>query len=328
MNVHALPQDVVDTAIAWAVRLDYNDAAEDVRAAFSRWLQSDPSHALAWQRVESLRQPFAAVPPQIVRGTLEAADVLRERRTEGRRGALKLLSAAGLSLGAGWIAREHAPWQRLLADVSTATGEQKTLRLADGTVILLNTDSAVSADMTSERRVVAVRRGEVLITTGKDAQSPLKRPFWVETPYGRMQALGTRFTVRLAEDGARVSVQEGAVELHPAAGGASHVVSPDESRWLRHDRTEPADLRGFEADGWSDGVIAGKNIRLGDLLDELARYRTGRIEYDRRVADLRLSGLFHVRNTDQALQFLVQTQPISVRMRTRFWVLVGPEEKD
>ncbi|MFT4193241.1 MAG: iron dicitrate transport regulator FecR, partial [Ottowia sp.] len=59
---------------------------------------------------------------------------------------------------------------------------------------------------------------------------------------------------------------------------------------------------------------------------EMARYRPGRIVCDPRVADLRVSGLFHIRDTDQALQFLIQTQPVSVTYLTRWWVMVGPRE--
>ncbi len=319
-----LPEDIIDAAITWAVKLDYNDPAPEVRSAFERWLQADPLHAVAWARVDSLKQPFARFPPKVLQGTLAAAGTKREQRLSSRRATMKLLSLAGLALGVGWVVRDQAPWQRLLADASTAAGERKTLRLADGTVIVLNTDSAVSADLAGERRLVVLRRGEMLVTTGPDADAPAKRPFWVYTPFGKLQALGTRFTVRLDERRARISVQEGAVELHPAGGDAGHVMRAGESRWLADDGTEPADLQGFEADSWTDGVIAGKNIRLADLLDELSRYRSGRIACDKRVADLRVSGLFQTRDTDRTLQFLAQTHPVSVTYRTRFWVSVGP----
>lgn len=322
----ALPEDIIDAAITWVVKLDYNQPTPRMRSAFERWLQADPRHALAWQRMDSLKQPFVSVPPKLLRGALDNVDARREHVLRKRRNAMKLLSLAGLTLGMGWIVREQTPWQRLLADASTATGEQKTLHLADGTVIVLNTDSAVSIDLAGAHRVVMLRRGEILVTTGADAEAPARRPFWVHTPYGHMQALGTRFTVRLDDGRARVSVQEGAVEVHPAGGGATHVVRPDESRWLAEDGSAPADLGGFEADGWSDGVIAGRNIRLADLLNELSRYRSGRIICDERVAELQVSGLFHIANTDQALQFLAQTQPVQVHYHTRFWVTVGPEQ--
>nr|WP_252980224.1 hypothetical protein [Delftia acidovorans] len=70
--------------------------------------------------------------------------------------------------------------------------------------------------------------------------------------------------------------------------------------------------------------MAGQAIRLGDLLAELGRYRHGHISCDERVAGLRLTGTFHVRQTEQVLQLIAQTQPVSISRRTRWWVHVGP----
>lgn len=331
-----LSDGIVDAAITWSVKLDYNHAKPATRQAFDRWLCADPRHAQAWERVGSLRSDFARMPRQLALDALQAVEAKRQAVKLSRRHAMKLLSLSSIVLTIGWIARDNTPWQRLLADASTAAGEQKTLHLTDGTVIVLNTDSAVSTDLVGERRLVVLRRGEIMVTTGADAEAPAqrgqKRPFWVYTPFGKMRAMGTRFVVRLAEQRVRVSVQEGAVELHPAdslsPGGSPVVVHAGESRWLADDGTAPAELRGFEDDAFADGVIAGKHIRLADLVAELSRYRGGRIVCDVRVADLRVSGVFHIKNTDQALQFLAQTQPVSVTYRTRLWVTVGPEQSD
>lgn len=328
-----LPESVIDAAITWAVRIDYNTPDNEAWRAFKRWLKADPLHGLAWERVHAMKgfqSELGGLSPRLALNVLQTAQHQRANGNPGRRNVMKLLSLAGIAVTAGWIAREHTPWQRLLADASTGIGEQKTLTLSDGTVVVLNTDSAVTTDLAGPRRLVVLHRGEILVTTGADADATARlgsrRPFWVYTPFGRMQALGTRFVVRLDEERARVSVQEGAVELHPVDAGESALVRSGESRWLMADGTLPAGLQGFAADGWAEGVVAGKDIRLQDLLAELSRYRPGRIVCDPRVADLRLSGLFHVKNTDRALQFLAQTQPVSVTYRTRLWVSVGPPD--
>lgn len=330
-----LPESVIDAAIIWAVRLDYNTATTEQRRAFERWLQANPLHGLAWQRVHALKEfqgDLHGLPSRLARDTLRTAQSHRNDHAMSRRNVMKLLSLAGIAVATGWLTREHTPWQRLLADASTATGQQKTVHLDDGTVIVLNTDSGVSTDLVGTRRLVVLQRGEILVTTGADTEASGRlghtRPFWVYTPFGKMQALGTRFVVRLDEGRACISVQEGAVELHPADGGAPVIVRPGESRWLMTDGSLPAEREAFKAGGWAEGVIAGKNIRLEDLLAELSRYRTGRIVCDPRVADLRLSGVFHVMDTERVLQFLAQTQPVSVSYRTRFWVAVGPRPRD
>lgn len=327
-----LPDGLVQAAIGWSIRLDYNEPSERDRQAFERWLQADPLHGLAWQRVSGLKgfeAELRGLPPGLARAALQTAQDLRAReRAAGRRTAVKLLSGAGLAVATAWLAREQGLWQRLLADASTGIGEQRSLSLADGSTVMLNTDSAISIDFDGDSRLIQLRRGEILVNTGPDseavARSGGKRPFWVLTPFGRIQALGTRFTARLGDGHARISVQEAAVVLHPADGGGAGILSEGESCQLMKDGMQPAEPQGFTADGWAEGVIAGRNIRLGDLLSELERYRPGRIVCDPDVAGLRVSGLFHVKDTDRALQFLAQTQPVRIGYRTRWWVTVGP----
>ncbi|WP_432261997.1 FecR domain-containing protein [Cupriavidus sp. TMH.W2] len=314
------------------VKLDFGEGDAAARKAFAQWLAASPLHGLAWQRLKGLQDDFSRMPPVLALDTLKAVGERRGTRGIRRRQALKLLSLAGVSVLAAGAARELAPWQRLLADASTATGEQRTVRLNDGSTILLNTDTAISTAFDAARRVVTLRRGEILVATGHDTPAATTgaatRPFWVETPFGRLRALGTRFVVRIEDGRARVSVLEGAVALHPANGRVADdtvkVARAGTSWWLAADGSAPAPARPFTDDGWADGVIAGNDMRLADLLAELSRYRSGRIACDPAVADLRVSGAYQVRDTDRALAFLAQAQPVSIRYRTRFWVSVGP----
>lgn len=320
-----LPDDVVDAAVAWSVRLHYNRPTERDRHAFSTWLRSDARHALAWERIGDVRSGIQGLPAQAVLDALQVAGARKARRR-----ALKVLGVSAIAMGAAWMAREHAPWQRVIADASTATGERRTLQLDDGSQVALNTDTALRVAFEAGRRTLHLLRGEILVTTGPDAAalaSGARRPFWVHTPHGEMQALGTRFAVRLDQRRARVSVQNGQVALHPGqpAGPVQAVARPGQHWSLAADGTARLETPAIDPFAWSDGVIAGRDMRLGEFLAELARYRPGVIACDPRVADLRLSGVYHVQDTDAVLQFLVQTQPVDVQLTTRFWVRVGPE---
>jgi len=323
-----IPARIVDQAITWTIQLDFGEPTASTREAFAQWLAADPLHELVWQRMQALRDDFSGMPPALALDTLQTAGARRGASGLRRRQALKVLALAGISVVAVQGVRELAPWQRLLADTSTATGEQRTVRLDDGSTIVLNTDTAISTGLGGERRLVTLRRGEILVTTGYDdrfaAASGAARPFWVQTPFGSLRALGTRFVVRIGDGRARVSVQEGAVALYPSTGGTGDVAQAGTSWWLANGGSAPAPAQTFDADGWASGVIAGKDMRLADVLAELARYRTGRIVCDPRVADLRISGAYHLRDTDQTLRFLAQSQPVAVVYRTRFWVTVEP----
>jgi len=92
---------------------------------------------------------------------------------------------------------------------ATATGEQSTITLADGSVLELNTDSQLEVKYSSSARNIILMKGEVYFKVAKD----IKRPFNVYARNGRIEAIGTEFSVRLKEDDMNITVAEGRVKL-------------------------------------------------------------------------------------------------------------------
>ncbi|MFP3374059.1 FecR family protein, partial [Pseudomonas sp. SIMBA_068] len=82
-------------------------------------------------------------------------------------------------------------------------------RLADGSQLWLGAQSAVDLEFSALSRVLKLRFGEILVETAADP----RRPFFVDTAQGRMQALGTRFAVCQLGDSTRLNVYAGAVEV-------------------------------------------------------------------------------------------------------------------
>lgn len=208
---------VLEEAAGWLVRFQSETLSAADRAAFERWRGRSAAHAAAWARVEDMLRSFGQVPPDL------GARTLRQLERPGRRQALR--SVAGLLLlgPAAWLAWRALPWHEWSADARTATGEQRRMQLADGTRLLLNTATAVDIQYTAEQRVIWLRAGEILLTTGKDP-APVHRPFIVRTAQGSVQAQGTRFMVRDERDGIRVAVFDGAVAIRPAASDAQRVL--------------------------------------------------------------------------------------------------------
>ncbi|MNP84020.1 fec operon regulator FecR [compost metagenome] len=61
-------------------------------------------------------------------------------------------------------------------------------------------------------------------------------------------------------------------------------------------------------------------MRLADFLKEVNRYRRGYLACASDIADLRLSGVFRLEDTDKLLAILPRTLPVQLRYRTRWWV--------
>ena len=67
------------------------------------------------------------------------------------------------------------------------------------------------------------------------------------------------------------------------------------------------------------------NISLGELIDQLRRYRHGPISLADEIAPLKVYGNFPVRDTDKVLDMLATALPIKVNPILPWWVSVEPE---
>lgn len=313
MSNDARTTQAVRDAAQWLVRLHSGRAQPADWQALAQWRAQDTANEQAWQNAERLGRMFSAVPSQV------GLPVLARSRRIDRRAALRVLALATTVPAAAWLGWRHAPWQEWMAQHRTASGERLALELPDGTHVLLNTASALDVAFDERQRLLRLRCGEVLVTTGHDAA----RPFLVETPQGRLRALGTRFSVRLAEDHARVAVFEGAVEVSPRHGAARVLKAGEQTRFDAAAAATAEPVPGH-ALAWIQGVLYAEAMRLDDFAAELGRYRGGVLRCDPAVAQLRISGAFQLRDTDQALAMLGETLPVRIVQRTRWWVLIAP----
>lgn len=307
-------REAIRCAAQWYARLTAESAGEGERLAWQRWLEADPTHHSAWQRIESVRRQMGLVPGQLAANTLAAASQSRRRVLLG----IALLASASGIAGLGW--RSDAG-RRLSADFRTPVGERRNFTLADGSRLLLNTDSAVDAVFDGHQRLLVLRGGEVLIETAPD---PLGRPFSVLTEHGSVRALGTRFTVRLDANGSTVAVLEKAVEVTtPGMLAALRLEAGQQASFTRAGVRPPqASDAGVAA--WQHGSLIAIDRPLGELVDELARYRGGWLRCDPSIAGVKVSGAFPLDDTDRALNALEKGFPVRVVRRTRYWVSLVP----
>lgn len=316
--------DSLEQAAQWYATLYVGDASETQHAAWSAWLRERPEHRRAWQHIEAVSSRFAALRSD-GDGEREAATVAIEvsaKRRHGRRQALRgLLLLAGSGL-AGWLTWRTTPVQDIVtalsADYRSATGELREVALADGTRVWLNAGSAMDVDFTAAYRLLTLRTGEILVDTGHDRQG---RPFFVDSRFGRMQALGTRFTVKQAPDHALLAVFEGRVAIRNRAG-QEEIVSAGGQRRFSGTEIDAAEAVDPAREAWSRGVLLAQDVRLDAFLVELSLYQRGHLGVDPQVAGLRVVGRFPATNPAQALAMLERDLPIRVKRVLPWWVTV------
>jgi transmembrane sensor len=309
LDPHALEQ-----AADWLVRLGGHDASDADHAACARWRAQDPEHARAWERAERLRGLLASVPAAI------AGPVLGRPASPSRRAAMRSLAGAFALAPGGWLL--WSLWERAHWDAQwrTATGERRPLRLDDGSQVELDTATALDAAFGPRQRLLRLREGQILIDTAPDPQRPA-RPFRVVSPHGRMQALGTRFNVRVDADRTVLAVLEGAVRVEPA-GQPSTAIRVDAGQQLAFSASSAsADVHALDpaATAWTGGMLAVDAWPLSAVLAELGRYRPGVLRCTPAVARLRVSGAFPLDDIDRSLAMLMATYPIAIEQRAGGW---------
>ncbi|RTQ34701.1 DUF4880 domain-containing protein [Variovorax gossypii] len=326
MNHARSEAEVRKEAVAWYARLCSGCATAADHEEWRRWHHAHPDHQRAWQRFESMQATLQRVPGHVAASTLRAAQADRRRVLRG----IAVLAGGGSLAWLSWRAAGPDGLGAWLADHRTGTGEQRTVRLADGSQLMLNTRTSVDVSIDASRRLVTLREGEILVQTAKHREVPGvartdSRPFMVETPHGRILALGTRFTVRSDDVRTVVSVLEDAVEVR-ASQAPGQVVRLEAGRQARFtaghvDAPQPADPALAD---WEHGSLVVNDWRLEDVVGELARYRRGRLVCDPAVADIRVSGAFPITDTDKALAVIARAFPVRVSSLTRYWVSLVP----
>jgi len=308
-----------DEAIDWLVRLGSGRATATDRLAFRRWRQSSAAHEAAAVEAEVLLHAV---------GETRQADELRRQGTPLSAGSVRrhpvgrrvlFAGAAAASVAAVAVALPAlGPLSGLYADHATAVGSRKRVTLADGSVVVLNTATAVSVDYSAQERRLVLHDGEALFEVAKDAA----RPFIVVAGDVEVRAVGTAFVVRLKRVFENVTVSEGTVEVKMGDRPPIRVVAGQQ---LDVSESDGFKLRMVDVDAataWQRGKLIFNRRPLENVVAELQRYRTGRIMIlGDRLKTLEVTGVFDLDDTDRILRTIEETTKARVVQMPLFTII-------
>ena len=286
-----------DQAIDWLVLLNSGRATPEDRDAFLSWRQRSAAHEAAAVEAEALLRTV---------GETRQADQLRRhgeplpshhpisRRVlfAGAATASVTIVAVGLmSLG---------PLSALYADHATGVGGRKRVALADGSVVVLNTATAISVDYSGKERRIMLHDGEALFDVAKDPG----RPFIVTAGDIEVRAVGTAFVVRVKE----VTVSEGTVDVKIGGRPPIRVMAGQRLGVGEGDRFKLSTVDIEAATAWQRGKLIFNRRPLESVVAELQRYRAGRIVVlGDRLKALEVTGVFDLDDTDRILRTIEET---------------------
>jgi transmembrane sensor len=328
--------EVAEEAAEWLIRLDGDiPPTHEELNALGEWLHRSPAHrqelesmAVLWGRMNILTE--LAVPLGHASRAGARSGIARSmaiKRTSWRTGLVLTSIAAVAALVVFLIARDPTtdPLFETNGLYATAVGQQSTRTLADGSQVMLNTNSQIKVEYSDSYRRVYLLQGEALFTVAKNAQ----RPFRVYAGNGLIEAVGTAFSVYLKGAQVDIAVTEGRVSL-------ASIKSSDDS--VRQEATQSlgllsagqvATIRAPVADpvvgsaivldevepilpqqlaqrlAWREGVLMFSGETLENVVKELGRYTTVSIEIpDEAIRTMRVGGRFPVGETETMLSAL------------------------
>ena len=320
-------RQALEQAAGWFAVLDSGEATAVERGQWEAWLAESPEHRRAWGYVERISRRFDPVRDSPERDTAITAYRDATGAWPRRRQTLLGIAAVAGSGLLGWVVWRHTPLPAMVqawtADHRTGTGEVREVALADGTRVWLNAVSAFDADYRGDWRRLRLVAGEILVRTAADTA----RPFVVDTPQGRLRALGTRFTVRQEQGETLVAVHEGAVEVRTAGTGVTAVVPAGRQVRFTNTALAPVEAADPAREAWTRGLLVARDIPLSEVVEELRRHHRGYLGLAPEVADLRVFGGYPVSDPDRTLAMLESVMPIRVHRTLPWWVSIEPRSQ-
>ena len=316
---------VADDAIAWLLRLNAPEATEADWLALQAWLEASPENRAAYDRAERVAHELAAVATDLLR-TLDAPAALPRRAASFRRDADRAgrplrpvawrvmggLAAAAAALLLFVVVRPEAP---IPAQVyQTAKGEDRLLKLADGSQVHLNSASRISVRLDSKGRHVELTEGEAAFDIAHDST----RPFLIAAGERDIRVVGTEFDVLRHEGRLRVTVRRGIVSVQSPqdAVQAKPVLLKAGDELDHRPGARLWTLRKVDPDAafaWRDGDLVYRDQRLDDVVSDLNRYLPTPVLVEGEAAALRFSGVLKIDEPDDVVRRLQAFLPIAAQ---------------
>ena len=343
---------ILDEASAWFVEFNEGEVSVQSREAFAVWLKASPEHVRAFLAVSAtfddlghLGDSCTCNPQALIDRILAEGNVVplgsRETPAPTNFHAVSGVSSNGTATdfaaegglkrrrrGRQWLAAAAAVvlaflgaalWHFSPAGMySTGIGEQRLVKLADGSIIELNAESRVHVSLGNYQRRVDLLEGQALFRVAKDP----KRPFIVRSDTTSVRAVGTQFDVNRHVADTVVTVLEGRVAI---AGGANLAKETETPLYLSAGEqvivtaqvaSKPAHPNVAAATAWRERKLIFSSSSLPDVAREYNRYHEKRLVVaDPALAEFRISGVFSASDSTSLIAFLHAQSNIDVEER-------------
>ena len=302
---------LLDEALDWLVRLKTGDPTKDDVEAFQHWCNLSPAHEEAYRTASRVWRNAGIAAKELGTET-SSAEIGRNRQAlpgvhRSRRAVLGGVAvAAAASFAYAVVDPPFGLWpslQELSADYRTAKGERRRVDVASDVSVELNSQTSLAVLPAQNDTEVELISGEASVA----ANRPPSRPLVMIAAGGRITAAHADFNARCLDGVVSVVCLDGIVDIGRA--GKSARVGKGEQVSYSSAGIEPSlavDIEQVAA--WQNGLLIFRDKTLGDVVDEVNRYRPGKIIITNAETKRRLvNGTFQIDKLDN---FVPQVQQL------------------
>ena len=300
---------VRDAAATWFARAQGQAMSAAQQLELAAWRAQHPSHEAEYQWLLTLWSATDVLPKARLQALCEPPAAPLKRRSVVRYGLAASLVAIAAGAGVWGYQHTSAGYQ---AQFATALGERRSVTLPDGTNLELNSRSRLRVNFERGQRHVELEQGEAMFSVAHDSD----RPFVVQAGPGQVTVTGTRFDVRLEGDQTQVVVESGHVQVQGAdantqvnltAGLGTHVTAQGQVA-----AAYAVNAQALTA--WRKGQLVFDDATLQEVAAQVSRYRQKPLRVSNpALAQLRLSSVFKVDDTDALLSALPKILPVVIQ---------------
>lgn len=319
-------RDVTERSVAnraaseWVILLQEAPDDRAVRAKFDEWLNASSVHRDAWAETQRISHVVRTTPPcHANRWRGSPPSIVPFNGRKRLRHGVKFAAAAAACLA---IAAAPSLLLNLRADVTSGTGEIRSVDLADGSTIILAPQSAVAFDVSKGgQREVRLLQGSAWFEVAPDPA----HPFRVAASDTTTTVLGTAFEVRRAGEQVSVAVRNGHVRVAcDERDAATESLTAGDALDLNCDKdvmgrrsVDPSRLA-----AWTDNQIVASDRPVREVIDALKPWYSGVIlTFGEGFDTRRVTGVYDARQPGQVLQALARSHHMAVHKLTP-WITV------
>lgn len=323
---------IYEEATQWLIKHREAGLDPQEKSAFDTWLRESPQHVRAylemsavWEEVPALDASWNPTAEQLIDQVRSEGNIVRFRDNApapppgpatraGRKGPA--LKSFALAATIAILAIGMAAWHWFNLNIyTTDIGEQRSIVLADGSTVDLNSRSRVRIRYSGLQRDVDLIEGQALFRVAHDSS----RPFIVHSAAADVRAVGTQFDVYKKRAGTVVTVVEGKVAIVSSGYATSRDLTAGEQLTVpERRRSAAADAYTPElqhhanvasATAWTQRTLVFDSSPLTDVAEEFNRYNTRQLVItDPVLSRIRISGMFSSADPALLLKFL-HSQP-------------------